>query len=152
MKNLEQRSTEQAECRCGHEMGESGVFSAFLAVLAVAMLLLVGLVVDVGRAIAVQRLAADEAEQAARTGAGQISVNSLRQGQVSINSQSAITAAERYTVQSGQPGIATVNDGTVSVRVVVVLPTTILDIADIKSMTVSATASASDVAGIARPS
>ena len=132
--------------------GESGVLSAFLAVIAVALLLLVGLVVDVGRAIAAQRMAADEAEQAARTGAGQISIDSLRQGEVSIDSESAVAAAVRYTVQSGQPGTASVRDGTVTVRVVVVVPTTILGIAHIKSIKVSATASASDVAGVTRQS
>jgi hypothetical protein len=127
---------------------EAGVLSAFLAVLAVALLAIVGVAVDTGRAIAAQRLAADEAEQAARTGADQLSIEALRTGAITIDDAAAILKAEQYTVLVGHPGTATVTDGVVTVRVVVAVPTTILGVVGVKTITVSATASATDVAGV----
>jgi Flp pilus assembly protein TadG len=129
---------------------EAGVLSAYVAVLAVALLVIVGMAVDTGRAIATQRLAADEAEQAARSGAGQLSLQALRDGRVALDSPSAVGAAEKYTIIAGHPGTATVTNGIVSVRVVVVVPTTILGIVGVQSISVSATSSASDVQGITK--
>jgi hypothetical protein len=127
---------------------ESGVLTAYVAVLAVALLAIVGMAVDSGRAIAAQGLAAGEAEQAARAGAGQLSVQGLRDGQLYVDTSGAVKAAEAYTLLSGHPGTATVSNGIVTVRVVVVVPTTILDIVGVQNIVVSATASASDVSGV----
>jgi Flp pilus assembly protein TadG len=132
------------------ERDESGVLTAFVAVLAVALFVIVGMAVDCGRAIAAQRLAADEAEQAARTGAGQVSVPALRAGQVVLDSPAAVHWAEGYTISSGHPGTATASNGIVTVRVVVAVPTTILGIVGVPTITVSATASASDVRGVTK--
>ena len=129
---------------------ESGVLTVYVAVLAVALLAIVGMAVDSGRALAAQRLAAGEAEQAARAGAGQLSVQGLRDGQLYVDPSAAVKAAETYTFLSGHPGVATVSNGVVTVRVVVVVPTTILDIVGVKSITVSATASASDISGVTK--
>jgi Flp pilus assembly protein TadG len=126
--------------------------SAYVAVLAVALLVIVGMAVDTGRAITAQRLAADEAEQAARSGEGQLSIQALRDGRVGLNVPSAVEAAENYTVLSGHPGVATVINGMVTVRIVVTIPTTILGIAGVKTITVSANSSASDVRGITKQS
>jgi Flp pilus assembly protein TadG len=140
--------------RCIHSRqisrDEAGVLSAYVAVLAVALLVIVGMAVDTGRAIAAQRLAADEAEQAARSGAGRLSLQALREGKFALDIPSAVRAAEKYTIISGHPGTATAASGIVSVRVVVVVPTTILGIVGVQSITVSATSSASDVRGITR--
>jgi hypothetical protein len=107
--------------------------------------------VDSGRAIAAQRLIADEAEQAARSGAGQLSVGALRDGRFVLDASAAIKAAKSYTELSGYPGNATVSNGIVTVRVVAVVPTTILDIVGVPRIIVSATASASDVRGVTSP-
>jgi Flp pilus assembly protein TadG len=127
---------------------ESGVLTAYVALLAVALLAIVGMAVDSGRAIAAQGLASGEAEQAARAGAGQLSVQGLRDGQLYLDPSAAVKAAEAYTLLSGHPGTATVSNGIVTVRVVVVVPTTILDIVGVQNIIVSATASASDVSGV----
>jgi hypothetical protein len=105
--------------------------------------------VDSGRAISAQRLLADEASQAARAGAGRLSVNALRDGRLVIDGASAVQAAEKYMVLDGHPGTAWVHNGIVSVRVVESVPTTILGIVGVRTITVSATASASDVSGVA---
>jgi Flp pilus assembly protein TadG len=133
------------------ESDESGVLTAYVAVLAVALLAIVGMAVDSGRAIASQRLAADEAEQAARFGATRLSLAALRDGQVTLNSAGAVKAAEEYTASSGYPGTATVSNGIVTVRVVVAVPTTILGIVGVSRVVVSATGSASDVSGVTAP-
>ena len=132
------------------EHDETGALSAYVAVLAVALLAIVGMAVDSGRAIAAQRLVADEAEQAARAGAGQLSVRALRDGRFLLDSAAAVTAAEDYLILAGHPGTATVSNGVVMVRVVVVVPTSILDIVGVSTIRVSATASASDVRGVTK--
>jgi len=134
----------------GIHRDESGVLTAYVAVLAVALLATVGMAVDSGRAIAAQRLAADEAEQAARSGATQLSVQGLRDGRLVLDPAAAVRAAEQYTQQSGHPGTATVSSGIVTVRIVVVVPTTILGIVGVNRIVVSATASASDVSGVTK--
>jgi hypothetical protein len=129
--------------------GEAGMITAFVAVLAVALFAVVGLAVDSGRAISAQSIVANEAGQAARTGAGQLSVNALRDGHVALDDAAAIQKAEEYMAFSGHPGTAWVNDGVVTVRVVEAVSTTILGIVGIRTITVSASASASDVSGVA---
>jgi hypothetical protein len=132
----------------GGPTDESGVLSAFVAVIAVALLVIVGLGVDTNRAIAVQRSAADEAEQAARSGAGQISVQGLRQGRVTLDASAAVSAAIGFTVLDGHPGTATAGDGIVRVRVAVSVPTVILGIVGVHALNVVGTAQASDVSGV----
>ncbi len=127
---------------------EAGVLTAFVAVLAVALLAIVGLAVDCGRAIAAQGLAADEAGQAARVGAAQLSLNALRAGRLVINESHAVRMAEQYMVLAGHPGTASVQGGTVTVSVKEAMPTTILGIVGIRSIVVSATSSATDVSGV----
>jgi hypothetical protein len=134
----------------GAKHDESGVLTAYVAVLAMALLAIVGMAVDSGRAIAAQGLAAGEAEQAARAGAGQLSLQGLRDGQLYVDPSAAVRTAEASMVRSGHPGTATVSNGIVTVRVVVVVPTTILGIVGVQSITVSATASASDVSGVTK--
>lgn len=127
---------------------ESGAITAFVAVFAVVLLVVVGLAVDAGRAIAAQRQAADLAEEAARAGAGQLSVDELRAGRIVIDGPSAIAAAEHYLTISGHPGTASVRGDDVTAHVVIVVPTTILGLVRIKSISVSASESATDVAAV----
>jgi Flp pilus assembly protein TadG len=142
--------TADFKSRLAPARNEAGVFTAFVALLAVSLLLIVGMAVDSGRAIADQRLVAGEAEQAARAGAGQLSVEGLRAGRVVLNDAAAVRVAEQFTQSVGHPGIATVRDGTVTVRVVVAVPTTILSMIGVRSIAVTAAASASDVQGLTR--
>jgi hypothetical protein len=128
---------------------EDGSISAFLALFALALFALMGLVLDGGSAINAQQTAYDEAEQAARAGAGALSVDGLRTGSVTIDSQAAIAAAVAYTVDSGHPGTASVANGRVTVEVHYRIPTSILGIVGISTLPVSATASAINLHGVA---
>jgi Flp pilus assembly protein TadG len=116
----------------------------------VALFALLGLVVDGGRAMAARQAAQDEAEQAARAGAGALSVESLRSGQTDLDPQAAVAGAESFTLEAGHPGTATVAGGTVTVTVSYPVPTAVLGLVGISSISVSATASAFDVHGVSR--
>ncbi|HEX3841271.1 MAG TPA: Tad domain-containing protein [Acidimicrobiales bacterium] len=132
-----------------HRRTEDGSISTFLAVFALALFALMGLVLDGGSAINAQQTAYDEAEQAARAGAGALSVDGLRTGSVTIDSQAAIAAAVAYTVNSGHPGTASVANGRVTVEVHYRIPTSILGIVGMSTLPVSATASAINLHGVA---
>jgi Flp pilus assembly protein TadG len=127
---------------------DDGSITAFLAVFAVALFALMGLVLDGGSAMSAQQSAYDEAEQAARAGAGALSVDGLRAGSVTIDTQAAIAAAVAYTVSSGHPGTASVANGRVTVQVHYRIPTAILGIVGISTLPVSATASAVNLHGV----
>jgi Flp pilus assembly protein TadG len=114
----------------------------------VAMFVLLGLVVDGGSAVSAQQSALDEAEQAARAGAGALSVDALRSGSIQIDQQTAVATAEAFTVAAGHPGTATVSGGAVRVEIHYRIATDILGVVGITSLPVSASASAVDVAGV----
>jgi Flp pilus assembly protein TadG len=127
---------------------ESGVITVFVALLAVALFALAGLVLDGGRAVGAQQAAQDEADQAARSGAAALSVNALRTGAVELDSQAAVANAVAYTVAAGHPGTATVVGNAVEVSIHYRVPTDILGIIGIGTLPVSATARAVDVHGV----
>jgi len=127
---------------------EDGSISAFVALLLVALIALFGLVVDGGAAITAHQAALDEAQQAARAGAGALSVDALRSGALVIEDQAAVRTADSFTATAGHPGSTAVSGGTVTVTVHYRIPTTVLGIVGISSMPVSATASAVDVGGV----
>lgn len=62
---------------------DRGTLSLVMAVLMVGLMMMAGLVLDGGRAIAARENAADIAQQAARAGADALAPNSLRAGTVS---------------------------------------------------------------------
>ncbi|MGD0378811.1 MAG: pilus assembly protein TadG-related protein [Acidimicrobiales bacterium] len=129
---------------------EQGSFTVFLAVLAVALFVLLGLVIDGGRAVAAQGAASGEAEQAARLGADQISVDAIRAGVVSIDPAAAVKVADAYLRAIGRPGVVTVVGQTVSVNVKSSEPTVILGMIGLEQIGISATASATNVHGVTR--
>jgi hypothetical protein len=89
-----------------------------------------------------------DAQQAARAGAGQLSVDALRSGQIEIDPVSAIRAADSFLVSVGQSGETSVIGQTVTVHITGNEPTVILGIVGIKSFGISVTASATDVHGV----
>jgi Flp pilus assembly protein TadG len=119
-----------------------------MAVFCVALFVLIGLVVDAGRAIAARSAAMSEAEQAARAGAGQLSVGALRSGQVEIDPVAAVQAADAYLAAIGQPGTASVVGQMVTVHISTDEPTVILGIVGVNRIVVSVTASAANVHGV----
>ncbi len=121
---------------------------AFVLLLLVGLLALLGLVVDGGTALTARQAAEVEAEQAARAGAGAISVDGLRAGQVQLDPVAAVAAAERFTDVSGHPGTASVVGSVVTVRIHFEVPTAVLGMIGIGSMSVSASAAAEDLHGV----
>ncbi|HVC71811.1 MAG TPA: pilus assembly protein TadG-related protein [Acidimicrobiales bacterium] len=129
---------------------QEGSLTAFVAVVSTSLFLLIGLVVDAGRAVAARSVAMDEAQQAARAGAGHLSVPALRSGQVQIDPAAAIGAANAYLSSVGQSGTASVVGQTVTVHIVSQEPTVILGIVGINEIHVSVTAQAINVHGVTR--
>jgi Flp pilus assembly protein TadG len=125
-----------------------GSFTAFVAVFCFTLFVLIGLVVDAGRAVATRETVMGEAQQAARAGAGQVSVDGLRSGQVEINPVDAVQAADAYLSSIGQVGTASVVGQTVTVHIDTHEPTVILGIVGINQIDVSVSASAVDVHGV----
>jgi Flp pilus assembly protein TadG len=125
-----------------------GSISALMVLLMVAVFALMGMVLDGGSALAARQSATDEAEQAARAGAGALSVDSLRSGSVQIDQAEAVEVAEQFTVAAGHPGTATVTAGTVTVWIRYRIPTQVLGIIGITTLPVAASASAVDVEGV----
>jgi Flp pilus assembly protein TadG len=122
-----------------------------MAVFSLTLFVLIGLVVDTGRAVATRSTAMSEAQQAARAGAGQLSESSLRSGTIALDPTDAILAAERYLRSVGQPqGSASVIGQTVTVHLSTSEPTVILGIVGVNRINVSVTASAINVHGVTR--
>ena len=129
---------------------ETGSLTVFVVVLTLALFALVGLVVDGGRAVAARSTAAGEAEQAARLGAGQLSLDAIRSGTVSIDPVTAVKAAEGYLRAVGTTGTVTATDRAVVVHIKSSEPTVILGIVGVDSIQISATAQAANVHGVTR--
>lgn len=127
---------------------DDGALVAFVLLLLLGLMALLGLVVDGGAALTAHQAAEVEAEQAARYGAGAISVDALRSGTVRLEPAAAMSAAEWFTTAAGHPGTATVSDGVVTVRISYRIPTTVLGIIGIGSLGVSAVAAAEDLHGV----
>lgn len=127
---------------------EDGSIAVFMVLFVVALFVLVGLVVDGGAALTARQAATDEAEQAARAGAGALSVNALRSGTVALDPGAAVTTAEAFTVAAGHPGTASVSAGVVTVSVHYRIGTVILGMVGIGTLPVSGEASAVDVSGV----
>jgi len=129
---------------------QSGSLTVFVAVLAVGLWVLLGFVVDSGRAIAERGAVMSAAEQAARAGVARLSVVDLRAGRVVVDPVAAGRAAERFLTIEGLSGSVMVGGETVTVTIHHATPTTILGMIGIRRIDVSATARATDVHGVTR--
>jgi Flp pilus assembly protein TadG len=102
MSNLDRSTPPRAE--------EGGVVTAFVVVMAIALLLVTGLVFDGGRAIVAKRHAINVAEQAARAGAQAIDIASVRSGgPYRLNPSQARRAALAYLAAAGETGTVAVS-------------------------------------------
>jgi hypothetical protein len=128
---------------------EGGQITAFVVVMVAALILCAGLVIDGGLTLAAKVRATDEAQAASRAGAEQINVATYREsGDVVLDPTQATSAAQRYLARTGDRGTVSVIGNTVTVTVEATQRTQILSLAGIRSLSVSATASASAVRGI----
>jgi hypothetical protein len=119
--------------------GERGQVTAFVVVLTAALLLLAGLALDGGLALAAKRQAINEAEQAARAGAQAIATGTYRQtGRLVLDPGRARAAARTYLAATGHPGSVQVSaSGRVVVTVTITQPTQLLRLAGVTRITVT---------------
>jgi Flp pilus assembly protein TadG len=134
----------------GRRRGDGGAIAAFVVLLMVGLLALLGLVVDGGSALTAHQAAQVEAEQAARAGAGALSIDALRDGDILIDGPTAIAAAERFMAEAGHPGSVVLSGGVVTVHIRYQVATAILGLIGIDWIDVSAAAAAVDIGGVTR--
>lgn len=95
---------------------DAGQATAFLIIMATALLLLVAFVFDVGAALAERNRNLQLAQEAARAGAQQIDLGAYRaDGTVRLDTASATSAAEAFLTDAGVQGSAAVEGDVVTV-------------------------------------
>lgn len=121
-------------------------------VFAVVLLVLAGLVVDGGLAINARQRVTDDVEQAARAGAREIEVDTLREdGTVRIDPAAARTAAAQFLAARDYPssGVNITADAEhVAVRATIEQKTALLSLIFFNSFTVTAQGQARPAVGI----
>ncbi|MGH9055898.1 MAG: hypothetical protein ACRDYY_08580 [Acidimicrobiales bacterium] len=129
---------------------DSGMVTAFVVIFTAALIVMAGLVLDGGLALAAKVQAIDDAQAAARAGAQAIDLPLYRAtGQITLDPAQATTDAERYLARAGHTGTVEVDDEQVTVTVTISQPTQILSLAGIGHFTVSGTGTATAEQGAA---
>ena len=111
-------------------------------------MMVLGLVVDGGRAFAERGKAMAYAEEAARAGAGAVSASELYQGHVALDPAIATSGALAYLRSVGASGSVVVRGNDVIVHAQVSEPTYLLSMVGIRTITQSATATATNISGV----
>ena len=145
------RGRSRLRCRLSElsRAGERGSATLFLAYIAFALLIAVGLVVDGGYALADRQAASDAAEQAARAGADALSPDGLRSGgPARVDPDRARTAADRVLARLGRTGAVSVSGDEVTVTVTIARRTSILSAIGITQLRTTGHATARSIAGL----
>jgi len=122
---------------------EDGMVTAFVVVIMMALVLVAGLVLDGGLALAAKVQAIDDAQAAARAGAQAIDLPTYRAtGQITLDAATATTDAEQSLTTAGQSGTVNVAGDVVTVTVTVTQQTQILDLIGVNALHETATGSA----------
>ena len=117
--------------------------TAFVVIFTLALLVMAGLVLDGGLALAAKVQAIDDAQAAARAGAQAIDIPLYRAtGQITLDPTEAAADADAYLARSGHTGTVTVNGDQVTVTITISQPTQILDLAGIDQLTETGTGTA----------
>ena len=111
--------------------------------LALALLIVIGAAVDIGRAFIVRRELASLADGAALTGSQAIDLDALHQGRLALDPAEAQNAALQTLAEPALEAQASASPGAVSVRVERRFPTVLLQLVGLRTLTVSAQATAS---------
>jgi hypothetical protein len=131
---------------------ENGQVTAFVVVIATAVLMFAGLLLDGGQALAAKVRAIGEAQEAARAGAQAIDLAAYRDtGTLTLTPDHAVTLAQRYLAATGHAGTVRVTGNTVIVTVTLTQPTALLRLVGVGSLTVTSTGSAQPQRGITAP-
>lgn len=130
---------------------QAGSVSVFAIIIAAVLLLVAGLCVEGGRVLNARATLADQAEQAARAGAQQLSEGGVRGGgTIFLDAPAARNAVRSYLIAAGAPGASevAVTPQTVSVTVERDVPTTMLRLVGLTSVHVEVTGEARTAVGI----
>ena len=131
---------------------DSGQVTAFVVVMAAALVLMIGLVLDGGLTLAARERALGEAQVGGRAGAQAVNLATYRQnGTLALNPAQATADADAYLASIGATGTATATANLVTVTVTIVQPMQVLSAAGLHAVTVHATATAVPVRGINGP-
>ncbi|MEX5713818.1 pilus assembly protein TadG-related protein [Parafrankia sp. FMc6] len=132
---------------------DRGTVTAFFVVLVVALIGVTGLVVDGGLALDRKAAAISLAAEAARAGAQGLDLETYRaSGVVHLDPAAARRRAEQYLTAAGGQGTVTATATTVTVKVTVRMPTQLLGIVGVDTLTVTGQATAGPVHGVTAPS
>ena len=127
---------------------ERGMVTAFVTIFVVALIFVIGLVLDGGYVLAAKRQAANVAAQAARAGAQQLDVGRLRSEDVdALDVVAAEAAAEAFLAKVGKEGEAHATEDEVTVTVHMERKLLILGIGGLADVTVHGTGQARGVQG-----
>lgn len=122
--------------------------AAFTMLLATSLAALLGLVAEGGQVLSARQAAMQLTEQAARSGAAQLSAQTLHTGGIIDPGIGPLLAAERVMAAAGHPGTATEAGGVVTAQLKPYsVSTPLLALVGVPSVTVTASASAAAVAG-----
>lgn len=110
--SVSDRSPDRDHPAHGRRRDDRGSISIWFATTSFIMVVLVGLVVDVGGQVQTQQHARAVAAQAARAGAQELDATSVKGRGLSIDPGSAHAAATAYLRAAGVNGTVTVSNGT----------------------------------------
>lgn len=123
-------------------LDQRGSLSAFVAVVAIALVMVAGMAYDGGQIVSAQATARGLAASAARAGAQEVDLDNLREsGRATLDPQRAASAAQAFLAQTGYQGKALVNGSMITVTVQVRQPMAILPLPD-RMVTATDTATA----------
>ncbi|MHB1510564.1 MAG: pilus assembly protein TadG-related protein [Acidimicrobiales bacterium] len=122
---------------------EAGMVTAFVVIFTLALLVMAGLVLDGGLALAAKVQAIDAAQAAARAGAQAIDIPTYRAtGTITLDPGQAVADADAFLAAAGEHGTVTVAGETVDVTVTITQPTQILSVVGVDQLTVTGAGSA----------
>lgn len=130
---------------------ERGSIALYFAITTLAALVMAGLVIDGGAALATRERAADLATQAARAAATALTPTSLRDqpADLTVDPAAATNAADTVLTDGGATGTVTVTGDTVMVTAHLPRHTVILSAVGLDDIAQTATASATALVGTA---
>lgn len=134
-----------------HTDREQGSITVFAVLMTTVFVVVAGLLVDGGLALAGKAAAITDAQQAARSAQTAINIPDLRTGSVHLDNTAALNAAHRYLAAAGDTGTVHLHgiEATVTARRTV--RTQVLRLLGIDTLTETGTATAELEPGIARP-
>ncbi len=129
--------------------GERGSATVFMVLFLAVFVVLGGLVIDGGYVLAGRRVAINEAQSAARAGAGALAVDSYRnEGAFVVDVSGAEQAAHSYLDATGHAGVVRVDGDTVEVTVTFRQPVVLLGLVGLRDVEVRGLGRARQARGV----